>query len=88
MTESDIRQEIKRLIVTELDLRGKTEADIADEVRLFGGGGLGLDSLDALQIATAIEERFGIQVPDDKESKAIFTSVTTLAAFVAKNLPE
>jgi acyl carrier protein len=87
MNESDIKQEIKRLIVRELDLRGKTEADIADDLRLFGGG-LGLDSLDALQLATALEERFGIQVPDDKESKAIFTSVSTLAAFVEKSLPE
>jgi acyl carrier protein len=86
MNESDIRQEIKRLIVQELDLRGKTEADIADDLRLFGGG-LGLDSLDALQLATAMEERFGIEVPDDKQSKEIF-SVTTLAAFVVKNLPQ
>lgn len=86
MNESDIRQEIKRLIVRELDLRGKTEADIADDLRLFGGG-LGLDSLDALQLATAMEERFGVEVPDDKQSKEIFESVTTLAAFVAKNLP-
>jgi len=85
MNDADIRLEIKRLIVKELDLRGKTEHDIADDLRLFGGG-LGLDSLDALQLATAMEERFGITVPDDKESKAIFASVATLAAFVAKSL--
>jgi acyl carrier protein len=87
MDDSEIKQEIKRLIVSELDLRGKSEADIADDIRLFGGG-LGLDSLDALQLATAMEERFGIRVPDDKESKEIFTSVSTLAAFVANALPK
>lgn len=76
-----LRHEIKGIIVKELDLRGKTEADIADDLQLFGGG-LGLDSLDALQLATAIEERFDIRMPDDQESKGIFRSVETLAAYV------
>jgi acyl carrier protein len=77
----EVKQDIKRLIVKELDLRGKTEADIADDLPLFGGG-LGLDSLDALQLATALEERFDIRMPDDQESKGIFRSVETLAAYV------
>jgi acyl carrier protein len=81
MEASDIKLEIKRIIVKELDLRGKTEADIPDDLRLFGGG-LGLDSLDALQLATALEERFGVTIPDDEESKSIFRSVDTLATFV------
>lgn len=87
MNEADIRLELKRLIVKELDLRGKSEDDISDDLRLFGGG-LGLDSLDALQLATAMEERFGITVPDDQESKAIFMNVATLAAFVAQSIKE
>lgn len=87
MPIEDIKHAIKLLIVKELDLRGKTEADIADDLRLFGGG-LGLDSVDALQLATALEERFGITMPDDRESKAVFTSVDTLAAFVVQSLPQ
>jgi acyl carrier protein len=81
MDASEVKLEIKRIILRELDLRGKTEADIPDDLRLFGGG-LGLDSLDALQLATALEERFGVTIPDDEESKSIFRSVETLAAFV------
>jgi acyl carrier protein len=81
MDVSDIRPTIKRMIIKELDLRGKTEADIPDDLPLFGGG-LGLDSLDALQLATALEERFGVTVPDDEESKGVFRSVETLASFV------
>ena len=82
MQESDVRRNIKQIIIKELDLRGKTEADIADDLPLFGAGGLGLDSLDALQLATALEEQYDIRVPDEKESKGIFRSVETLAAFV------
>lgn len=85
MDISDIGLEIKRIIVRELDLRGKSEADIPDDLPLFGVG-LGLDSLDALQLATALEERFDITVPDDQESKGIFRSVETLATFVASSM--
>lgn len=83
MQVSDTRERIKRIIVKELDLRGKTEADIPDHLPLFGPGGtLGLDSLDALQLATALEETFGVSIPDGQDAKPIFRSVETLAEFV------
>jgi len=88
MEDLDLGRTIKQIIISELDLRGKTEADIADDLPLFGASGLGLDSLDALQLATALEERFGISVPDDKESKEIFRSVATLASFVKSALKD
>ena len=88
MEDSDIKRTIKQIIIKELDLRGKTEADIGDDLPLFGAGGLGLDSLDALQLATALEERYDISVPDDKESKGIFRSVETLAAFVKSSVKD
>lgn len=88
MEDSDIKRTIKQIIIRELDLRGKTEADIADDLALFGAGGLGLDSLDALQLATALEEQYAISVPDDKASKEIFRSVETLAAFVKSSIKD
>ena len=88
MDASDLKSKIKQIIVKELDLRGKTEADIADDLVLFGPSGLGLDSLDALQLATAIEEQFEITVPDDKEHKSVFRSVDTLAAFVQASIKD
>ena len=66
-----LKLEIKQLLIAELDLRGKTAADISDDAPLFGAG-LGLDSLDALQIAAALEERYGITIPDGDEAKHIF----------------
>lgn len=77
-----LKSEIKRAMIEELDLRGRSEADIADTMPLFGEG-LGLDSLDALQLAVAIEERFGVTVPEGDEGRAIFASVQAIAEYVS-----
>ncbi len=77
-----LRSELKRLIIESLDLRGRTEADIEDDAPLFGDG-LKLDSLDALQLAVALEDRYGVEVPDGEEGRRIFASVSALAAYVA-----
>jgi acyl carrier protein len=80
---SELKQRIKRALLEELDLRGKTEADIDDGAPLFGEG-LGLDSLDALQLAMAIEERFGVSVPEGEAGRAVFASVNSIAEFVVR----
>ena len=76
--------EIKTMLVEELDLPGRSADDIDETAPLFGEG-LGLDSLDALQIAMAIEDRFGVRVPEGKAARPIFANVLALAAFVAEN---
>lgn len=81
MSRDALLTEIKELIVQELDLRGRTAADIDSEAPLFGEG-LGLDSLDALQLAMAIEERFGVAIPEGEPAKAIFASVSAIASHV------
>jgi acyl carrier protein len=83
MDQSELKSQIKRALLEELDLRGRSEADIDDEAPLFGEG-LGLDSLDALQLAMAIEERFGVTVPEGEASRAIFASVAAIAAHITK----
>jgi acyl carrier protein len=78
-----LRSELKRLIVTELNLKGRDPESIEDDAQLFGGG-LGLDSLDALQLAMSIEEKLGVRIPEGDEARAIFRSVRTIADHVAK----
>jgi acyl carrier protein len=82
MDDRVLKSEIKRLLIESLDLRQKSEADIADDLPLFGEG-LKLDSLDALQLAVALEERYGCEIPDDEEGRRIFASVSAIAAYVA-----
>ncbi|HWP04135.1 MAG TPA: phosphopantetheine-binding protein [Polyangiaceae bacterium] len=86
MDPQALRTELKRLIIDSLDLRGRTEADIDDDAPLFGDG-LKLDSLDALQLAVALEERYGLEIPEGEESRRIFASVSALATYVASKLP-
>lgn len=80
----DLKQRIKLALIEELDLRGKTVADIDDAAPLFGEG-LGLDSLDALQLAMAIEERFGVAVPEGDAGRAVFASVNAIAEFLVRS---
>ena len=79
--------EIKELLIRALDLQGRSPADIDEQAPLFGGG-LGLDSLDALQIAMAVEEEFGVAVPEGEEAKPLFRNVASLAAYVASRRSE
>lgn len=68
-------------MIKELNLAGKTPDDIVDDAPLFGAG-LALDSLDALQLAMAIEERFGVKIPEGDGARAIFASVDALVAHI------
>jgi acyl carrier protein len=77
-----LRRAIKELIVTELKLEGRDPASIVDDAPLFGEG-LGLDSLDALQLAMSIEERFGVRIPEGDAARAIFRSVSAIADHIA-----
>jgi acyl carrier protein len=88
MQAPDVKRQIKELLVSELNLAGKSADAIDEDAPLFGTGGLGLDSLDALQIAMLIEEKFGVRVPEGDEARPIFESVSTLAAFVQKQQAE
>jgi acyl carrier protein len=83
MISPELVSEIKRLMIEQLDLRGKRESDIEDDAPLFGAG-LGLDSLDALQLAMAIEERFGVAVPEGDEGRRVFASVNAIARYVVE----
>jgi acyl carrier protein len=81
MTDSGSNGDIKRLIIETLDLRGRSEADIADDEPLFGGR-LGLDSLDALELAVALESRYGVAIPDGEEGRRVFASVASIARYI------
>lgn len=86
MTANEIRTSLKELMIKELNLAGKKPEDIQDAAPLFGEG-LGLDSLDALQLAMCVEEHFGVRVPDGPEARTIFASVNALADHIAANRP-
>ena len=80
---SDLHLEIKNLIIEALGLEDMTAADIPSDLTLFGEG-LGLDSVDALELGLAIQKRFGIKIDAEaKDTRTHFADVASLAAFVS-----
>jgi acyl carrier protein len=83
----ELRQQIKELIVTTLRLEGVTPEEIGDEQPLFAPEStLGLDSLSALELLSAIEYRYKVRFENDGLAKRHFESVLTLASFVQSAL--
>ena len=87
MGNAALETEIKGLIIEALMLEDTSIGDIESEAALFDTG-LGLDSIDALEIAIALENSYGVTVDDDPEkNQEIFASVASLARFVDENRP-
>lgn len=81
-----LENELKMLIIEVLVLEDVTPEEIVSTEPLFGEG-LGLDSIDALEIAMALEERYGVVTGEDaEENQKNFASIRALATFVAANL--
>lgn len=75
---------LKEEIIEVLNLEDLTPADIADDAPLFGEG-LGLDSVDALELIVLLEKNYGIKLDNADRYKEIFRSVSTMAAYVAEH---
>lgn len=84
---SELKLKVKELIVEAANLQNVEPASIDDGGPIFGEG-LGLDSLDALQLAMSLEEKFGVRIPEGDEGRTIFASVNTIADFVTANSPK
>ena len=80
------RDRLKALIIESLNLEGMNPDEIADDEPLFGEG-LGLDSVDALELVVALEKEWGIRVENQEATREAFATVTTLAGFVDANRP-
>lgn len=82
MTRAEIEAKLKETVVSSLDLEDLTPTDIETDVPLFGEG-LGLDSIDALELGMAVKKAFGITFSSNPaENRQIFRSVKTLADYV------
>ncbi len=81
MDRDAARNKLKQLIVSELGLAGTSPTEIDDGAPLLGGT-LGLNSLDAIQVAIAVEEQFGVRLPEGEEARELFASVDALVEFI------
>lgn len=79
-----LKEELKVKIIEVLNLEDIEASDINDDDSLFGDG-LGLDSIDALELIVLLDKEYGIKLSDPKQGKAIFESINTMAAFISAN---
>lgn len=88
MSETELHKKVKELIINRLQLEGITPTDIDNAAPLFGDG-LGLDSIDALELVIGIEKEFGVRIQDEEVGTKAFASVNALVDFLrSKGVPE
>jgi acyl carrier protein len=75
---------VKQMIIDSLRIEGMSPDEIDNEAPLFGEG-LGLDSIDALQLVVAMEKEFGVVVPDAATGSKVFVSVLSMAAYIGEH---
>lgn len=77
-----LTESLKQDIITQLNLQHQfTPADISDDDPLFGGG-LGLDSIDALEIIVLLEKNYGVKISSPEEGRTVLQSIRTIADFI------
>ncbi|MCR5003186.1 MAG: acyl carrier protein [Bacteroidales bacterium] len=81
----ELTETLKAQIIEALNLDGMTPEDIDSSAPLFGDEGLGLDSIDALELILLMEKNYGIKLKNPAEGKEIFKSVETMASYIEKN---
>lgn len=81
---TELKLELKEKIIEQLNLEDVSVNDIADKDPLFGEG-LGLDSIDALELIVMLDKDYGIKLADPKEGRKIFESVETMATYISEN---
>ena len=80
----ELMVKVKQMIIDSLRIEGMSPEEIDTDAPLFGEG-LGLDSIDALQLVVAMEKEFGAVVPDAATGSRVFVSVRSMTAFISEN---
>lgn len=87
MEKEKSKLQLKEHIIKYLNLLEVTAADIADDKPLFGEGGLGLDSIDSIELIVMLEREYGIKINDPKEGRKILVDINTMIDYIEKNKP-
>ena len=81
----ELIEELELKVIEALNLEGMTPADIDKDAPLFGDGGLGLDSIDVLELIVLLEKNYGIRLASPAEGRKVFQSMVVMADYVAAN---
>lgn len=84
METAELKQQVKEQIIQFLNLTTVKPADIKDDEPLFGEG-LGLDSIDSIELIVLLSREYGITIQDPKEGRKILTDINTMVSYIEKN---
>lgn len=79
------REELKKQLIEELNLEELTVDDIADDAKLFDDDGIGLDSIDALELIVLLEKYYGVKLTNPDEGKEVLESISTMVNYIEEN---
>lgn len=82
----DLKLKLKEAIIAQLNLEDVEPSQIKDDEQLFGEG-LGLDSIDALELIVLLDNDYGLKITDPEDGKRIFHSINSLAAYIGEKTP-
>lgn len=84
METTELKEKLKKQIIQFLNLTDLTPADIKDDEPLFGDG-LGLDSIDSLELIVLLKKEYGITIKDPREGRKVLVDVNTMAAYIEEH---
>ena len=84
METAELKQQLKTQIITFLNLTSMAPDDIKDDDPLFGDNGLGLDSIDSLELIVLLHREYGIAIKDPKEGRKILVDINTMVDYIEK----
>jgi len=85
MASAALKEQLKKQIIEQLNLEEVKVEDIEDSAPLFGEGGAGLDSIDALELIVLLEKHYQLNVTNPEEGKQVFYSIDTMADYIEKH---
>jgi len=84
METTELKAQLKKQIIEHLNLTDLTPEDIKDDEELFGGG-MGLDSIDSLELIVLLNREYGITIKDPKEGRKVLIDINTMVDYIEKN---
>lgn len=85
METAELKTQLKEQIIQFLNLQSLTPTDIKDDAPFFGESGLGLDSIDSIELIVLLERQYGIKIQDPKEGRKVLVDVNTMTSYIQQH---